>query len=234
VPTFGIISEGPTDRQVIENIVLGHYDGHGEEPVFRPIQPPAPTAEDPAPPGGWTRVFDSLRRKDPELALQFSDYLIIQIDTDTQEETGFDVPRRDGGRELSLEERVERVIAKLVSYIDPTFYDQNRQRLLFAIAVEEVECWLLPLLLTGKKIAKTTGCLEAANRELRRKDRAPLSSGEDKDVRAYDTASREYLKRKTLVKHRDANPSLALFLQQLESRCPLSAAPPPTQAPDNQ
>jgi hypothetical protein len=141
---------------------------------------------------------------------------VIQIDTDHQEDPGFDVPRREGGKELTVAERIERVIAKLKSYIDPGFYEANKDRIIFAITVDEIECWLLPLLYNDKKAAKTTGCVDAANRALHKRDEPGLSAGGRKFREAYKLASRGYLKRKTLMKLRDANPSLAFFVQQLE------------------
>jgi hypothetical protein len=94
---FGIIAEGPTDQTVIENILLGYFEDQENEVFVQYVQPPRPLTETPA---GWGHVFKSLERKDYEGALQFNDYLVIQIDTDVQEEPGFDVPRRVGASEL--------------------------------------------------------------------------------------------------------------------------------------
>ena len=157
---FGVIAEGPTDQIVIENILLGYFQDQEDEPAIHPIQPPRPLTETP---GGWGHVFKSLERKDYAGALQYNDYLVIHIDTDVQEQPGFDVPRRDGGKELSVSERVDRVIARLKQDIDPEFYKANAHRILFAIAVDTIECWLLPLLYDDQKAAKTTGCLETAS-----------------------------------------------------------------------
>lgn len=214
---FGVIAEGPSDQAVIENILLGFFQDEEEEPAIHPIQPPAPTTNDPAPPAGWTRVFESLKRGDVQKALQFNDYLVIHIDTDVQEELGFGVPRREGERELSVPERVERVKERLRRDIDADFLATDGHRILFAVAVDAIECWLLPLLHDNKKKAeKTTGCLDAANQELRRKNRKGLSSAaETKFPQAYDSASRDYRKRKTLMKQHDRNPSLQLFVEQL-------------------
>ncbi len=96
-------------------------------------------------------MFKSLERKDYEGALQYNDYLVIQIDTDVQEEPGFDVPRREGASELLLADRVARVVARLKRDIDAVFYQANEHRILFAVAVDTIECWLLPLLYSGKK-----------------------------------------------------------------------------------
>ncbi len=116
---FGVIAEGPTDQTVIENILLGYFEDQEDEPDIRYIQPPRPLTETPA---GWGLVFKSLERKDHEGALQYNDYLVIHIDTDVQEETGFDVPRREKGRQLSVSDRVDRVITRLKQDIDTGFY----------------------------------------------------------------------------------------------------------------
>ena len=146
--TFGVIAEGPTDQTVIENILLGYFKDQEDEPDVRYIQPPRPLTETPA---GWGHVFKSLERKDYEGALQYNDYLVIHIDTDVQEEPGFDVPRREGRTQLSIPDRVDRVIARLKRDIDAAFYQANAHRILFAIAVDTIECWLLPLLYRDTK-----------------------------------------------------------------------------------
>jgi hypothetical protein len=214
VLTFAIIAEGPTDQTVIENILLGYFEDQEDEPDIRYIQPPRPLTETP---GGWGHVFKSLERKDYEGALQYNDYLVIHIDTDVQEEPGFDVPRKEKGKELSVSGRVDRVIARLKQDIDTGFFQANAQRILFAIAVDTIECWLLPLLYDKKKAAKITGCLESANQALRKADRDALSTGKNKFIRAYEKASSGYRKRKRLIELRDKNPSLELFIKQLEA-----------------
>jgi hypothetical protein len=231
---FGVIAEGASDQMEIENILLGYFQGEEEEPVVNPIQPPLPTLITPAPPGGWTLVFRSLKQGDPQKALQFNDYLVIHIDTDLQEEQGFDVPRREGEIELSLSDRVTRVIDRLRKEIDAAFYQANADRILFAVAVDTIECWLLPLLYDNNKAAKTTGCLQAANKQLRKNGRKGLSAGDTKFPSAYDHASRDYLKRKTLMEHQTKNPSLELFIKQLDAmQCRLSAKLPAVSQEDS-
>jgi len=159
-----------------------------------------------------------LQRKDYEGALQFNDFLVIHIDTDVQEEPGFDVPRQEGGKELSDSERIARVIVRLKREIDAGFFQANENRILFAIAVETIECWLLPLLYDDKKkAAKTVGCLESANRALRKANMNALSAGKEKKfIRSYEAASSKYQKRRALIECRDRNPSLESFIQQLD------------------
>jgi hypothetical protein len=213
---FGVIAEGPSDQLVIENILLGYFQDEEEEPVINFVQPLPATSNSPASPGGWTLVVESLKRGEPQKALQFNDYLVIHIDTDVQEETGFDVPRREGRSELSIPDRVARVIARLEQDIDATFYQANAHHILFAVAVDTIECWLLPLLYDNNKAKKATGCLAAANTALRKAERNGLSAGDTKFPLAYDQASRDYTKRKRLLERCNANPSLALFIEVLD------------------
>ncbi len=180
--TFGVIAEGPTDQTVIENILLGYFEDQEEEPNIRYVQPPRPLTETPA---GWGLAFRSLERKVHEGALQYNDYLVIHIDTDVQEEKGFDVPRREKGRELSVSDRIDRVITRLQD-IDTGFFRANADRILFAIAVDTIECWLLPLLYDNNKAAKIAGCLESANRALRKANKDALSAGGNKFISAYE------------------------------------------------
>lgn len=222
--TFGLITEGVTDRMVLENILRGYFSDEEEEPAFNPVQPPPPSPGTPHPPGGWTLVFQSLRRGDHRGALSYCDYLVIQIDTDVSQEPGFDVPWREEGRERTPEQLHARVRERLQRELGEDFLAAHGDRVLYAIAIHEIECWLLPLLYTDRKAGKIVGCLSAANHALQLQARPPLSTGETKDPRAYREASRPYLKRKILLERRDHNPSLALFLAQL---APIHAARAP-------
>ncbi len=214
---FAIIAEGQSDQAVIENILVGYFQKGDEEPIVNHVQPPPPTPHCPAPQAGWTLVFSSLKRGDPQKALQFNDYLVIHIDADVQEEAGFDVPRRGlNNKELLVPERIERIIEKLKAHMDGTFYEANADRILFAVAVDTIECWLLPLLHSDKKAKKIVGCLGSANAALGKANKKGLSSGETKFPPAYDDASREYRKHNRLREHCDRNPSFQVFIKRLD------------------
>ncbi|HEY5345176.1 MAG TPA: hypothetical protein VIK62_02405, partial [Verrucomicrobiae bacterium] len=103
---------------------------------------------------------------------------------------------------------------------DVAFYGE---RFIFAIGVEQLECWVLPLWFDdakGEQIVNCTtrlgGCnqlrheLTAKNyRWIRNEEKSPLS---------YDFASREYRKQGTLVSQGPRSPSLAIFLNELNRR----------------
>lgn len=220
--TFGIIGEGITDQIVIEQVILGCFDGDEEEPVLNYVQPlldrtGQSTVREP---GGWTLVFRYLELGKHREALQFNDYLILHVDTDVCEEKGYEVPRREGGRELTPEELAARVVGKLRGLLGGDFVGAHGHRVLYAVAVDGIECWLLPLLLTNNKARKTTGCLALVNHERRKRDLTPLSraDGSEKDPRAYLDASKPYADGRNLRKLEGRNASLALFVAQAR-RC---------------
>jgi hypothetical protein len=225
VLTFGIIGEGFTDQIVLEQILIGFF--RDQDPLVTYVQPP-PLGEiqgsgEPAP-GGWDLVFKSIAQGDHVEAAARNDYVVLQIDTDVSEQKGYDVPHRDGGRELGVDELAARVIDKLTGLMGAGFYAAHARQFIFAIAVHSVECWLLPLLYNDAHVAKITGCLEAANEALRRKNMLSLSKpgrrGQEKDPQSYRKLSREYTRRKRLMELRDKNASLALFIRQLDAISP--------------
>lgn len=217
--TFGIIAEGITDQLIIKNILTGYLKDAGEEPFFTPVQPrEAPPGSDP-PPAGWTLVFKSIEAGDHRKALQFNDYVVIQIDTDVSQEKGFDVPWHDGGRELTAEELINRVTARLRDALGRDFCEAHGDRVIFAIAVHQIECWLLPLFFEDKqqKAEKITGCLDAANDARRKQNKLPLKKGDQKQPRVYEEVSREYARPRRLMKLYGLNPSLNVFIEGLDA-----------------
>jgi hypothetical protein len=222
VPSFAIIAEGVTDQAVLENILLGYFGDDEGEPVVNHVQPPRDAmakGSGPAP-GGWTLVFRSLRQGDHRKALQWNDYVVIHIDTDRCTDPGFDVSdRASDGQPPDPETLIDQVRLRLVREMGHEFYEQHGARIVFAIAVDEIECWLLPLLYDGEaaKKAKITGCLEAADWKLRRLKRPPLSTAGNKSLASYEKVSREYTKRRKLMEHRGENPSLDTFVRNLEA-----------------
>lgn len=108
---------------------------------------------------------------------------------------------------------VAKVAEKLKEIIGDADIEFYGDRIIFAICVDEIECWLLPLWDTAKA-AKCEGCTNTLNRALAKADKAPLN----KDPRRYEAASSEYTKRKELLVKGIKNPSLKIFLDELKRR----------------
>lgn len=225
--TFAIIAEGITDQIVIQNILLGCLAEGEEEPEVNFVQPLLDSTGRSAAPaaGGWTLVLEYLRRGDHLKALEFNEYVVIQIDTDVCEDPGYDVLRQEQGKPLDPRELAGKVVEKLKGLIGAEVCASYGHRFLFAVTVDEIECWLLPLFFSNKKAAKVTGCLQAVNHERHKSSLPPLSKadGTEKDPRAYDSASKPYRKRAKLLESYKRNPSLQVFVEQVEAIRPPAA-----------
>ena len=144
---LAIVGEGVTDQAVLKTILLGYFKGvHPREPRIRSLQPD----RDPPPGrewqeyGNWENVFRYLQEGRHRGALQFSQYLVVQIDTDCSEHPNFGVPRYVGGSPVEVPVLVERVIERIRREIGEEDCRVYGGRLLFAVCVDSMECWLLP------------------------------------------------------------------------------------------
>lgn len=220
--TIGIISEGRTDQVVIQHVLLGWFAEVRDQLEVTPVFPPEPSLAGGAD-GGWERLKSWLVGGAHRQILQFRDYVVVHIDADVCDRIGFGVSRQDPETGAARDPMALRavVIEQLVEWMGRDFCASYGDRILFAVAVDAVECWLLPLIAKEQKAqAKTAGCLKAANRALTRLRQRPLSDedGKNKEICAYRQASRPYLKRKTLMSLGVRNPSLAAFLEELGAR----------------
>lgn len=216
---FAIVGEGITDQIVLRNIILAYHDDREPEPLVVFEQPPLDTtgAAGLAPaPGGWSLVVRYLRARRYLQALQLNRYVVIQIDTDIADDLG--VRRPDTA---SDDDFIELVIQKLCSHIEPADLERIRDRLLFAIGFDEIECWLLPAVFDRSEkpsLAKITGCLEALNRKLLKSNEKPLSAADgQKNPDRYRQLSARYRRRRHLD-DAASNPGFARFLRELGER----------------
>jgi hypothetical protein len=216
MPTIAIISEGRTDQKVLFHLLRGKFPDFDKDTFVEVQPPPTPAGAH----GGWALVFECLASGRGAEVLQFSDFLVVQIDTDDCEKPGFEVSRRTEGRERTLEELREAVRERLVSAFvsaprsagsENAFgrrFEAYKDRVAFAICIEATECWLLPLV---DAPGKTLGCAKALDAALAKRGEKPLN----KDPLRYDALARALGKAKELQKTAALVKSLALFLEEL-------------------
>lgn len=205
--TFGIISEGVTDQVVLDHI-LWAFTGDKDLDI-RPLQPK------PNETGNWDKVFSYCQSDDFKGAFGFCDFVIIQIDTDFMH-IG-EVPERYkmNLNELSVEEIVTCFREKLIALIGIDFYKMYENQIIFAIAVNEIECWLLPIYFPTqkKKAAKIVNCIETLNQVLPQKEGFYLK---DKKIDYYEIMSKHFKHHlSTCVKQ---NTSLRLFIEDMSHK----------------
>lgn len=216
---FAVVSEGVTDFHVLKNVLLGWFKDQNAEPFLKPYQPD-PSADGQSTwqkHGTWENVIRYLKEKKYYAALEHADFLLVQIDSDMSEHPNFGVPQHDGGRPFEPPIMVQQIAAKLREVIGESDLKFYGERIIFAICVREIECWLLPLW-DNQKASKCEGCTDTLNRALSRQNERCINP-ERKEPRHYDEISKGYKKRKTLLEDGRLNPSLAIFLNELERRC---------------
>lgn len=213
---FGLITEGHTDQIVIKSILAGYFNR--SDLVIRTLQPEIDKDKNS---GGWTLVFDYCRSKKFQESFQSNEYIIIQIDTDVfvdSENSNYNIPSRDdNGDELTPQQLIEKVIEKFRQVIGEDFYDKYQQKILFAISVNSIECWLLPLYYTDGRKAKVNNCLDTLNQQLARKHKFTIDPNY-KNPEYYREISKQYNKQKVLMKHYAENHSLKTFIEEIQSR----------------
>lgn len=216
---FALVSEGPTDHTILKNILLGYFKNQREPDIHR--EHPDPQAE--AQYGGWTLVLQYLRAKKFRQAFQLNRWLIVQVDTDVAEDRGFDLPRQNAEGPLALADFVGQVVKRLQAEIGAVDLEIYGERFIFAIGVEQLECWALPLWFKDARGEQTVNCTKRMGGCNQLRDELKAKNcwwiqGDKKDTRSYDLATREYRKRDILRLDGPRNPSLALFLKDLDRR----------------
>ena len=109
----------------------------------------------------------------------------------------------------------------------------DAEALAFAIAVNELECWLLPLVYDNKKAAKTVGCFEALTQGLKEQKEPGLlqRDGNSKAPRRYQDVAAPLRKPKVLANAVAHSPSLQAFVDRLSALTTIHRLTPPPIAP---
>lgn len=206
---FALVTEGESDQVVIERILMGYFNDPDLEITMN--HPLRDATDRSRATGGWGNLKEYCGSAAFQKSFETAKYVVLQIDTDVSGEYG--VSHREAGAELALEALIERTIAKMVEWIGSEFYSSVSDRIIFAIAVHQIECWLLPIYYNDKKREKTTGCINALNQILPQKEGFFIHA---KEYRYYERMAKHFLKRKDLDRYAPHNPSLSVLVQSLQ------------------
>jgi hypothetical protein len=209
---FGLITEGPTDQTVIKSLLVRFF----ADPAVKitTVQPNTDSTDSANHYGGWKLVLDYCKSPDMTTALEINDYVVIQIDTDVCEEYG--VAKRENGANLSADEIIERIKGIIVDCIGADLYTQYKHKIIFAISYESIECWLLPLYLTGNNRSKTLNCCDVLSRELSRRTDFFIDCNSKKPL-YYKEICKEIKRKEQIVSISVHNNSFEQFVAQLSS-----------------
>lgn len=150
MPTFALITEGLTDQVVLERLIDDVCASQFDDDIeFVPIQPERDATDaHTAPHAGWTLVLEACRKR-AAAALEFNNYLIVQIDTDLGDDEGYGLGLSANGVAKSVAKLVADAKTLLIDQIGKDVFDSNSSRICFAICVHSLESWIL-LLASGQ------------------------------------------------------------------------------------
>ena len=216
---FGIIGEGFTDQITIENILCGFFQASDLEDEIQYLLPPQNEPDK----GAWWRVFQRIAGEEFKNDVLNNEFVILQIDTDVSEKQNFNVPKIDeNGNLLSVESLISKVIDRLIVEInkeDATFYQLYKNKIIFAISVHSLECWLIALHDESKMT--TEECFDELRKiKFTNFPEIPHNFQVAKKYSKYNTLSQPFLIREHIDAVVEKDTSFKHFIQQLQSISP--------------
>jgi hypothetical protein len=206
---FGLITEGITDQLVIETIINSIINSDEDKATVDPL---SPMSDEPA---GYTKVFSYIQSNDLKEALKGKDYyVVIHIDTDT---TGLwseyfkgnkaalellkSIPVVSGSDKDRADEIIANVIKLFRLLIGEEYYDAHSDKIIPAIAINEMECWILPFhAQSNSDFEKMVQCLGTLNKLLSPKGYSIAPDSKASNNRKYYLAAiKDINKRKNIL-----------------------------------
>lgn len=168
---IGVISEGHSDRAVITNIILGvsgldSGDIIGLLPKYKLDETDLAALHDKRF-SNWTHVKRECEEKEmisAFLSIEGQDFVVIHIDSAEAEDYHIDRPRRDKDYCLILRKLIIDEIQKWLG-------GEHIDKIMYAVAIEETEAWLLSLLTPIADTSATVRPKEKFKYEMKKRDR---------------------------------------------------------------
>lgn len=214
---IALATEGKSEHWIIKHLVQNYFKE--KDIFFRQVQPQIfdDTQESV---GGWLEVLKFCERTDDiNSALVEADYLIIQIDTDESTKPNFGVSHTKQGSVLKTnEELCNDVVAKIIGLINPNLVHEYSDRIIFAICIHSIECWLLPIFYVNNHKSDIHNCLTRLNTELRRRNLDPIPPKKQKDKRqkAYENILKNWRRKQEIVSASQHNEGFKKFINSLK------------------
>ena len=195
----------------MENILIGIFDNYDIPAYITELQPATSDLYATDTMGGWSRVLNYCKGEVFANECGQKDFIIIALDTDRIHEINIHIHN----------ESVASIVKQVVIYFENSiktsfgneFYETYRSKLIFAIAVDAIECWLLPLLYLEKD--KNTLKTKSATKNCKTLIEKQIKCALQKKREVYDSLSRGFMRQKTLFEVYAHNPSLQIFIENL-------------------
>ncbi len=215
---IALITEGVTDQFIIKPIIENYFKNI--DFGFRPIQPPVDETDKQTDFGSWTNVITELKKNNLPDLFDYNDFVVIQIDSDISQEKGFDVPHLSEGKQISNKQLCENVINKLQSFIPVEILEEYSNKILFAIGVQTMECWLVRIVDSNYKNTQSNNCLERLNRNLSKQNMNivnPKTKNNYQSRTTYKKLAKEFKNKSTITRYSKSNVGFECFVKQIEN-----------------
>ncbi|TYQ25624.1 phage tail protein [Pseudanabaena sp. UWO310] len=199
--TFGGIVEGKTDFPIINSALIGYFNNKKIDINW--INPQNFKAV-----SNYDKVFKSCKPEKLKRAFLANQYIIIHIDTDVSE--NFGISHCEDDIPITPEQLIDKVVDKFKQEMGEIFYNQYEHRIIFAIAVHSIECWLLPLLATEDKSSETENCCQILEKT--------VTGFRPKNYGYYQEITKRYRDHEDFLALYTKNPSLKIFIDELKRR----------------
>lgn len=212
---FNIVAEGNTDfrvlRIVIESII--------EDAVVNVLVPTVDAySHTTIGTAGWEKVVDYLGSNLLKGALDNCDYLVIQIDTDECEHVNYNAASiTQADQDISsFYEVIKNKIIEWINKFDPNTYEMYKSKIIFAICIHSLECWLLALYVKQNELPRKRilAGFDHLNRALARHN---MRLSEPKDPNQYEHLAHQLRKRRNHPIVREYSYSFDRFISALET-----------------
>lgn len=209
---FALISEGASEHKIVKNIIERYFSD--QDPLVTMIQPMVMDGKQ-VQTGGWVEVIKYCRSEKLEDILIENNFLIIQIDTDQCQNHPFSVTITPIDNTKTI---YTKVIEKLSSFILPEIYEKYLNRIIFAVCIDTIECWLIPIYYRDNRRSKESNCIKYLNMELVRKNITPINPNNkntNNSNATYDIILKNWRKKSSLLESAIDQYSLNEFINNL-------------------
>lgn len=210
---IGIVAEGRSDQNVIENILKSFSIENHNVKKLRPelAYDATDIYQKNRTFGGWQNVKNDCTERDifdKFFYINENKFVIIQIDTAECEEKDFGVskPLKNNLSEYSISLR-NQVIEKINNWLENKYTD----KLFYAISIEEIESWILTKYIDGE----TTKSANPKTKLQRIITEKAIKSKATTEADFYKEITKEFGKPKLLNVYKDKNQSLKDFVDSL-------------------
>lgn len=215
--SIALFCEGASEIRILNYIITRYL---GDEFEVNPIQPKLNSVGRQANEGGWLEVLNHCNDEEVKYVFATNDFLVIQIDTDTCPLANYDVDIYDENHQKVPDDVLyERVKNRLLLNISENIQNQYADRILFAICINETECWLLPLYYENdaKKRCAITNCIHILNQRLQTEGIGIPDKTKNKPeaIQVYNKVLKQ-LKRKDIPRIAQCNYGFQKFVEQMD------------------